>query len=197
MITDARVLQPEFVPKDVVYRDAEVNHLASALKPLTDSNPAETAFLYGPSGTGKTCIARYTVEQLREAVLNINSQYVNCWKDYSQFKALYRIPEGLDKTLDIHRQSTPTDVLLDRIHNYTGPPYIIILDEADQLQDKSIPYELSRTRNVTMVLIANQEQAFFSELSDRVRSRLQTSATVHFEGYGSGALLSIHQDRVR
>lgn len=48
-----------------------------------------------------------------------------------------------------------------------------------------------------MVLIANQEQAFFSELSDRVRSRLQTSATVHFEGYGSDALRTILHDRVR
>jgi orc1/cdc6 family replication initiation protein len=197
MITNARVLQPEFVPNDVVHRDAELNHLASALQPITNGNPTETAFLYGPSGTGKTCIAQHTVEQLQETVLDINTQYVNCWEDYSRFKTLYRILEGIDKALDIHRQSTPTDVLLDRLHDYTGPPYVIILDEADQLEDKGVLYELYRTRNVTMVLIANQEQSFFTELSDRVKSRLQTSTRIQFEPYGNAALVSILEDRVR
>ena len=56
MITDARVLRPEFVPRDIVHRDAEVSHLSSALRPLTNGNPAETALPCGPSGAGKTFI---------------------------------------------------------------------------------------------------------------------------------------------
>ena len=197
MITDARVLQSEFVPKDVVHRDAEINHLSSALQPITDGERGETAFLFGPSGTGKTCIAQYTTTKLRESVIDLNYQYVNCWEDHSRFKTLYRVLEGIGRTVDIHRQSTPKDVLLDRIRDYNGPPYVVILDEVDQLEDKSLLYDLYRIRNLTMILIANQEEELFSEIGNRLTSRLRPSARVHFDKYGTTELVEILRDRVR
>jgi orc1/cdc6 family replication initiation protein len=196
MITDARVLQPEFVPTDVVHRDAEINYLSSTLEPLTHGNTTNPSFLYGPPGTGKTCIAQYTLNKLRENVIDLNTQYVNCWEDYSQFKLLYRILEGIDKTLDIHRQSTPTDELFERLQNYNGPPYVVILDEVDQLEDKGTLYELYRTKAVTMVLIANHEEEFFSQLNRRLMSRLQTSARIQFDQYSRDELVSILEKRV-
>ncbi len=57
MITDARVLQPEFVPSDVKHRSAEVSHLSDTLRPIVDGERATNSLLYGPSGAGKTCIA--------------------------------------------------------------------------------------------------------------------------------------------
>jgi Cdc6-like AAA superfamily ATPase len=81
--------------------------------------------------------------------------------------------EGIDRTVDIHRQSTPKGVLLDRIRDYNGPPYVVILDEVDQLEDKSLLYDLYRIRNLTMILIANQEEELFSEIGNRLTSRLR------------------------
>ncbi len=134
MITNARVLQQEFIPGEVKHRDAEVSHLSDTLRPLSTGNGRPTpSFLCGPSGVGKTCIARYTVTQLRENVVELNHQYVNCWEDYSRFKTLYRILDGINQTIDIHRQSTPRDELLDRLRAYDGPRYVVILDEVDQL----------------------------------------------------------------
>lgn len=197
MITDARVLQPEFVPGDIVHRDREVYALSGALKPLTRNEPAETAFLFGPSGVGKTCIAQHTVEHLRENILELNHQYVNCWEDYSRYKTLYRVLEGVGQTFDVHRQSTPTDELLDRVREYDGPPYVVILDEADQLRDPDVLYELYRTRGLYMVLIANREEELFTYLDDRLRSRLQTAVRIQFDRYGMEALRGILEDRVR
>lgn len=148
MITNARVLQPEFVPNDVKHRPAEVSHLADTLRPITNNNRPEPSFLYGPSGAGKTCIARYTVSQLREAVVEVNTQYVNCWENHTRFKTLYRILEGVGDTYDVHRRSTPTDELLERLRDYDGPHYVVILDEVDQLQDKELLYDLYRMQNL-------------------------------------------------
>jgi Cdc6-like AAA superfamily ATPase len=128
------VLQPEFIPEEVAHRDAEVNDLSRTLDPLTDDESPETPLLLGPSGTGKTCIARFTVDRLREAVLELEYQYVNCWQDYTRFRLLYRLLDGFGQTLDIHRRSTPKDELLDRLHTYDGKPYVVILDEVDQLE---------------------------------------------------------------
>lgn len=195
MITDARVLQPEFIPREVKRRDAEVNTLSSVLRPLTDGGRADPAFLYGPSGTGKTCIAQFTVERLRQEVVDLNYQYVNCWEDYSRFKTLYTILDGINETIDIHRQSTPRDVLLDRLKDYTGPPYVVILDEVDQLQDKSLLYDLYRVENLTMILIANNDTEVFSGVDDRLSSRLTTAIRIHFDQYGDDELVSILRDR--
>jgi orc1/cdc6 family replication initiation protein len=196
MILDARVLDPEFVPREVVHRDSEVDALSNALSPVTDGEPADTALLFGPSGTGKTCLARYTVGQLRETVIDVRTQYVNCWQNYSRYRVLYSILEGLDLTIDIHRQSTPTDVLLERVQAYDGPPFVVVLDEVDQLEDTGVLYDLYRTHGVSMVLVANREEDLFAGLDDRLVSRLHGSQRVRFEKYGVDELAAILRARV-
>ena len=197
MITDARVLRPEFIPKEVGHRDQEVNHLSGAFRPLLDGDPAETAFLFGPSGAGKTCIAKFAVDRLRDAVIDVNYQYVNCWQDYTRFRALYRVLEGVDRTVDVHRQSTPTDELLERLRAYEGPPYLVVLDEVDQLEDKRVLYDLYRARGVSMVLVANREEELFSDLDERLRSRLHGVTRIRFDKYTQDELVTILSDRVR
>jgi Cdc6-like AAA superfamily ATPase len=126
MIEDARVLREAFVPREVEHREGEVTHLSGVLEPVTRGEAADTAILTGPSGAGKTCIARYTVQQLREQHLDVEAQYVNCWQNYSRFRALYRVLEGLGRTVDIHRRSTPHDELLERLADYDGPPCVVV-----------------------------------------------------------------------
>ncbi|WP_267643290.1 Cdc6/Cdc18 family protein [Haloarchaeobius amylolyticus] len=197
MIADARVLQPEFIPQEVEHRNAEVNHLSNALKPIMDGQSGETALLYGPSGAGKTCIAKYTVEKLRENVLDINTQYVNCWQDYSRYRVLYRILEGINETVDVQRQSTPKDELSARLHDYDGPQYVIILDEVDQLQDSKVLYDLYQAHKITMVLVANREEELFSQLEDRLVSRLQSCVRIQFDKYHMEELVAILEARAR
>jgi len=197
MIQDARVLQDEFIPKEVEHRDQEMNTLAGALDPVTRNEPAETVFLFGPSGSGKTCLARFALDRLREAVIDLNHQYVNCWQDYTRFRALYRILEAIGPTTDIHRQSTPTDALLERLHDYDGPEFIVILDEVDQLHDDDLLYDLYRTAGISMILIANREEELFAQLDNRLVSRLHASRRIRFEKYDLDELVSILEDRIR
>ena len=197
MITDARVLQSEFIPREVQHRDAEVNYLSSVLNPVTNGQRADPALLHGPSGVGKTCIAQFLVEQLRENVVKLNHQYVNCWEDYSRFKTLYRLLDGIAPTVDIHRQSTPKDVLLERLRDANDAPYVIILDEVDQLEDKSLLYDLYRLPHITMILIANNEEELLMSIDDRLNSRLCDCERIHFKPYHENELVAILQDRVR
>ncbi|WP_458209291.1 Cdc6/Cdc18 family protein [Haladaptatus sp. NG-SE-30] len=197
MIRDARVLQPQFVPEEVEHRNSEVNALSNTLRPIMDGQTGETSLLLGPSGAGKTCIANYTVERLRENVLDIDTQYVNCWQEYTRFQVLYRILEGIGKTVDIHRRSTPKDELLDRLQEHDGPQFVVILDEVDQLEDKSVLYDLYRMRNVSMILITNREEELFTQLDGRLTSRLQTCVRIPFEKYHLDELVSILRARAQ
>ena len=197
MIEDARVLREGFVPSEVEHRDGEVTHLSGLLEPVTRGEPADTAVITGPSGVGKTCIARYTVGRLREGHLDVRSQYVNCWQNYSRFRTLYRILEGLGKTVDIHRQSTPHDELLERLREYDGPPCVVVLDEVDQLERLDALYDLHSLPAFSLVLIANREAELFARADERLTSRLRGSESIRFDRYGLDELTSILEARAR
>lgn len=196
MITDARVFQAGFVPGDVKHRPAEVSHLSDTLRPITTGDRPEPSFLYGPSGAGKTCIARHTIERLRETVVYLDHQYINCWEDRTRFKLLYRLLEGIDQAFDIHRQSTPKDQMLERLKRH-DEQYVVVLDEVDQLSEKDLLYDLYQMSNLTMVLIANREEDVFGTLDQRLNSRLQHCVRIRFDQYGLSELVTILEDRVR
>ena len=170
MIEDARVLRDDFIPAEVVHRDAEIQHLSRVLNPLTDGKPAETLIVTGPSGAGKTCLTQFTVDRLKQEVLDLHVHYVNCWQNYSRFRVLYRILEGLGKTVDI-------------------------LDEADQLQDTAILYDLHQLRNISMILIANQEEELLAQVDERLTSRLVGSERLTFNRYDDHELVAILEKR--
>lgn len=197
MIADARPLQSEFVPGDVRHRDGEVDALSSALQPIIAGRKPEPVLLYGPSGTGKTCIARYAVDRLRSEAVDLHTQYINCWEDYTRFKTLYRALEGVGRALNVHRQSTPRDELVDRLRGALDDPYVVVLDEVDQLEEKDVLYDLYRTSSLSLVLIANRETELFSELSERLVSRLHTATRIRFDRYRTDELVGILEDRVR
>ena len=195
MIEDARVLRDDFIPAEVVHRDAEIQHLSRVLSPLTDGEPAETLIVTGPSGAGKTCLTQFTVDRLKQEVLDLHVHYVNCWQNYSRFRVLYRILEGLGKTVDIHRQSTPHDELIERLQTHNESHSVVILDEADQLQDTAILYDLHQLRNVSMILIANREQELLAQVDDRLTSRLVGSERLGFNRYADDELIDILEKR--
>ncbi|WP_135665727.1 Cdc6/Cdc18 family protein [Halorhabdus rudnickae] len=197
MIRDARVLRAGFVPREVEHRDAEVNHLSSILEPITNGEPAETAIVTGPSGTGKICISKFVTERMREEVLDVETSYVNCWRNYNRFRALYQILDDLGATIDIHRQSTPHDELVERLQKYDGPRTVIILDEVDQLEDPSVIYDLHSLPQFAIICIANKEEELFSRVDDRLVSRLRSSEHVRMDKYHDDQLFDILSARAK
>jgi len=195
MIEDARVLRDDFIPAEVVHRDHEIQHLSRVLRPFMDGELADTAILTGPSGAGKTCIAQFTVDRLQQEVLDLHVHYINCWQNYSRFRVLYRILEGLGKTVNIHRQSTPHDELIDRVQSHDDAYSIVILDEADQLQDTAVLYDLHQLQNTSMILIANREEELLGQVDDRLTSRLVGSDRIGFTRYDDHEIVSILQKR--
>ncbi|WP_254824887.1 Cdc6/Cdc18 family protein [Haloglomus halophilum] len=197
MIRDARVLRAGFVPREVEHRDAEVNHLSSVLEPITNGEPADTAIVTGPSGAGKTCISKFVTERLREEVLDVEATYVNCWRNYTRFRTLYQILDDLGATIDIHRQSTPHDELVDRLQQHDGPRTVIILDEVDQLEDPSVIYDLHSLPQFAIICIANKEEELFSRVDDRLVSRLRSSEHVRMDKYHDEQLYDILSARAK
>ncbi|RQG95308.1 Cdc6/Cdc18 family protein [Natrarchaeobius oligotrophus] len=194
MIVDDRVLREDFVPSEVVHRHDEVNLLSETLEPLLYDRRPNPAFLLGPTGVGKTCIARYTLTQLCKQEPAVEVAYVNCWQEYTRFRVLYSVLEAVGRTTGVHR-STPKDELFDRLGRTDDRPIVVILDEVDQLEETAALYDLHRLGHVSPVLIANREDEMFAGFDDRVRSRLRAGTRVRFDRYGTDELTAILEKR--
>ncbi|WP_121742118.1 Cdc6/Cdc18 family protein [Natronorubrum halophilum] len=194
MIVDGRVLREDFVPSEAVHRHDEVNLLSETLEPLLYDQRADPSFLFGPTGVGKTCIARYTLAQLCKQEPTVQVAYVNCWQEYTRFRVLYSVLEDVGQTVDIHR-STAKDELFDRLGRTDDQPVVVILDEVDQLEETAALYDLHRLGHVSLVLIANREEELFASFDDRVRSRLRAGTRVRFDRYGTDELAAILAER--
>ncbi|MFC6720221.1 Cdc6/Cdc18 family protein [Halobacteriaceae archaeon SHR40] len=193
MIQDARVLQDDYLPREIVHRHEEMSQLATALEPVVEGDRPQHALLTGPSGSGKTCIARATLDRLQEQVLDVHTAHVDCWLHPNDFRILYKLLESLGTTYDIHR-STPLDELLERLREI-DKPYLVVLDEADQIDDPDLLRRLYSISGLTMILITNHERDLFRPLDERLQSRLRSSDTIEFDSYRRDELVSILSDR--
>jgi orc1/cdc6 family replication initiation protein len=194
MIQDARVLQDDHLPREVVHRHDEMSKLATALEPVVEGDRPQHALLTGPSGAGKTCIARAILDRLQEQVLDVHTTHVDCWLHPNDFRILYKLLESIDNTYDVHR-STPHDELLERLAAI-DKPFLIVLDEADQIDDPDLLRRLYGISHVTMILVTNHERDLFSPLDERLQSRLRSSDTIEFDQYTHAELVGILSDRV-
>lgn len=175
----------------VLHRDTEIERLTSVLEPLEDGEPTGPALITGPPGSGKTSAAIFAVDRFRQDTSGIEAVYVNCWEADSPFQVLYRILAVVGTTVDIHRQSTPRDVLLDRLRGYDGGRCVVILDEVDQLEEVGLLYDLLGVPRFSLVLITNREEALLSGVDDRLASRLRGGERIHFRTYTTDELVDI------
>lgn len=196
MIVDARALDVEAVPSEILRRNAELNALSSGLEPLLDGYRGDHAMVVGPPGSGKTACARYAVGQLRRSLVDVRTQYIDCWQHSSRFATLLKLVEGIGQSMDVQQHSTPHDELLRRIRDADGRPYVVILDEADQLDCREdILYELTKLQHVYTILICNRERDLLDGLDRRVVSRLSGCQRIEFDSYSRDVLVKILERR--
>jgi len=196
VIHDLAPLTEEFVPEELPHREEHRKEIEKTLEPLLKGYRPQPLLLHGPSGTGKTSLANDVAEQLAEDSTNLKTCYVNCWIDYSRFRALYSIVQQIASPLLIHRKGTPTDELVERFERVlSNSRCLVVLDEVDQLRDKDTLYMLARP-GVGLIFIADTEDALL-DANMRTRSRLGAMNLIRFEAYTTDELVTILRERAR
>ena len=97
IIAKEDVLMASHIPDELLYRDAELQATADAVKPLLRRKYPNNLFVHGRSGTGKTSSVRYIMRQLSEHSDNVLTVYVNCWENYTQLAVYNRIIEEMSR----------------------------------------------------------------------------------------------------
>ena len=211
---DKSVLQNNYQPKEVLYREEQVRQIASILAPILRGERPSNLFLYGKTGTGKTLSVQYVKEGLlkradtkqNDFVLKI--EYLNCkMKKISDTE--YRILAELIRKLggNVPDTGLPTESVYNRFIDLIESEkqlIILILDEIDQTVKKisdGFLYNLTRLNSelsksqVCIVGISN-DLTFLEGLDPRVRSSLSEEEIV-FPPYNAMQLREILKMRAK
>ena len=185
----------DHLPSTIVGRNRHMNEVTDALAPIQDGFRAENCFLFGPSGVGKTTVAKAAVRELRQEVLDVPHAYVNCWQDYTRNAVLEQLARDLVGAA--LPRSSSTDRLIDLITSNLHGPGVVILDEVDQLRGTEVLYDLHEIRGLSWIGIANREVDLLADLDDRITSRISVAYRVHFDSYGEDTISEILSRRAR
>ena len=201
---DERMLLPEHQPSELLFREAEIRAVARAFSGVATGQRPENVFVFGPTGTGKTSVARFVLDELKEYTEKASAAYVNCWEHDSRQAVLSLIADSLGEALP--RRGIGSDEIFSRVvqsMRYQQKACIVVLDEADRIAEsgnESLFYDLSRAKenhgaSFGLVLVSNS-QGLLSGLDDRIRSSLRLSP-VEFRKYSPSQLKDILSARAK
>jgi len=77
------LLQTNYQPKDIPYRDDQIKQIALVLAPVLRGERTSNLFLYGKTGTGKTLSIQHVRDELLKRVKSdseykLKIEYLNC-----------------------------------------------------------------------------------------------------------------------
>jgi len=167
--------------------ECQLTEVERCLSPALDNRKSSSLFLVGPTGTGKTSVAKWILETHFQG----QSVYVNCWKYRTSHDVLsevlftFQIPVfGRESTSDLVTK-------VERIARRKST--IVCLDEVDRLQDVDLLYTLARS-GIGLILASTHYHTLVT-LPSRIKSSLSLTE-VEFPQYSVEELVSILKDRI-
>jgi len=181
-------LTEAFIPTRLFHREGQLREIERCLKPALHNRAIENVFLVGPSGTGKTTLAKWILESYFKEI----SCYINCWKYRSTHEVLKEIL--LNFQIPVHGRES-TGELVNRLEKLIKKKKIIVcLDEVDQLNDFDVLYTLAR--NGFGLILASTHYHTLVNLPSRIKSSLALTE-IEFPAYKPDELFDILKDRVQ
>lgn len=211
LFKDKSILQSNHTPKDIPYRDKQMEQVASILAPALIGQKTSNLFVYGNTGTGKTLVVQHVKDQLmkrsKDSKNPMKVEYINC-KLKKVADTEYRILAELINKLggEVAATGLPTDQVYSKflqiLEDLEEKLFIIVLDEIDQAVKKMsdnflynltrLNSELSKTQ-IVLVGISN-DLRFLDSLDPRVKSSLSEEEIV-FPPYNALQLQEILKKR--
>lgn len=192
LFRDTVVLDYDFQPKVMKYRENEQQRFAIAIRPLLQGHNGRNLFVYGAPGIGKTTACKHVLRELEEEAEEISTIYINCWKENTTFKIFNKICEELGFKFTQNKNTNELFSLIKTKLNKGST--VFVFDEIDKLEDTNFLYTiLEDIYRKTIILITNYRDTY-SDMDERIRSRLAPEF-LFFRAYNQQEIAGILKQR--
>jgi cell division control protein 6 len=180
LFKDPTALEYDYMPKIIKGREEEQRKIAYCIKPLDQKRNGMNLVIFGPSGIGKTVVAKHMLEIVEEEADEIIPIYINCWKKNTSYKIMVKICEHIGYKLTHNKK---TDELFEIAKKYLNrESAVIVLDEIDKAEELGFLYTLLEEIYRKTIIILTNEKSWLDTLDQRVKSRLMAE-TMEFTPY--------------
>ncbi len=202
IIRDRNVLSPHYVPDELPFREREMDEIMRTVSPVTRGQKPRNLFVYGKTGTGKTCSTRRVMDKLQQSPGSAAMTYINCRIYNSRYRIMQKILKQFVPELEKSGFGLPFlyEKMIELMNR--GTQFLVVLDEVDMVRDlDELVYTLTRSNDeakaggVSIIGISNK-LSFKNELDARSKSSLYESEMI-FAPYTAPQLQQILRQRAQ
>lgn len=163
--------------------DDALETLLMTVSPDTDGSGqtfyGSGAFISG-NGSGKRTTARRVLDEMEDSY-GTPTLFVDC-REHGTATEIYRalLDEAVDEP-SAKYSDLSDGLLLQEIGNVLEKPCIVVLDQADQLEEKRILYTAYEEGFIIPVIMVDQRHELLSGLDERIVSRVESLWPLRFE----------------
>jgi cell division control protein 6 len=180
LFLESIALDFDYQPKMVPHRENQQHFIAQCIKPLFSQRNGKNLIISGLPGIGKTVCLKHVLRELQQETDDIYCIFINCWKKESPFKIVTQICEDLGYTWT-HNKSYE-DLYKKAIELLNKKSSVIVLDEADRINDQKIIYSILEDVFRKVLIMITNKNDLESSIDHRVKSRLLPD-NLSFEPY--------------
>ena len=193
LFVNKSALQSNYTPEEIPHREEQKQQIAKILAPALRMERPSNLFLYGKTGTGKTCCVKHIAQRMEKIAkdkgIGLRIFYVNC-KLNNIADTEYRLIAYLAREFgkEIPKTGIATGDVYQTFYNAIDKEkqiILLVLDEIDQIVSKAseLLYNLTRInseiKNAQIAIIGiSNDLVFADNLDPRVKSSLSEEELV-------------------
>jgi len=194
IIKNEDVLNYEYVPKILPFREGQVQEIAESIKPMLDERKGTNLFIFGAPGIGKTASIKWVLRELDEHTDEIIPLYVNCWNLKTKYFIFMEMANKLK--ISFIAGKSAEHVLQQLVYRLKDKKIVFVFDEVDKAEDSDFLYQIIESFPKSTILLASNVRDYTINMDPRIKSRMMIRS-LEFKPYTISEINKILSERVK